>query len=102
MSTTTDITVRVRPATVGTELPAAAVMRNDLILIEEHVVQGIRTGPREVAAIVLRSFMTPENLAVIEWAGAVPGEHISTGASVYESSSPVTVLRLGGVPAVAA
>lgn len=92
-----------RPAaTVGFEVPAAALMPADLFLVEQHVVRGICTRTREVVAIVVRSRVTGDGLAVIDWAGAVPGEHVSTGTAVYETSSPVTVLALQQGTAAAA
>ena len=95
MSTTIAVPAGRSPVTVGIEVPAAALMPGDLFLVEQHVVRMIRTGRREVAAIVLHCRLTLDGLIVIEWAGAVPGVHVSTGTAVYEAASPVTVLVLG-------
>jgi hypothetical protein len=86
-----------RPA-VGVQVMARHLTIGDEFLVEEHLVGSEIVGAgREVLALV--TFSYPENAGrwqVVEWAGAGPGTCHTTGTTIYERGSRVTLLAPAG------
>jgi hypothetical protein len=93
------------PGAVGTDTPARHVVEGDIVLVESRVVRGFPTGSgcETVALVIFVKIVDGGSRRVLYWIGAAPGhdaEHVTTGASLYEAGSPVTVLsRIGLVAA---
>jgi hypothetical protein len=82
------------PAQVGDNVQARYLAIGDVVLIEQHVVQNICTGSREVVARVTcpGPVAIGDGVLAVTWEGAAPGPNPTVGVSLFDAACWVTVL----------